>query len=116
MAKDEASNDPEGWNCIDCGYNTGPGMPTKGDLERAFKVEGRDKINAYINADTEAYYVKPSVWRAAKIGEDGGCLCIGCLEKRVGRKLKFRDFPDHPFNKMPRSARLMERRRPYWPR
>ena len=26
----------------------------------------------------------------------GGCLCIGCLEKRIGRKLKPKDFPDHP--------------------
>ena len=29
----------------------------------------------------------------------GGCLCIGCLERRIGRKLKPKDFErNHPFN------------------
>jgi hypothetical protein len=44
----------------------------------------------------------------------GGCLCIGCLEERLARKLKAKDFPrDHPFNdsRMPASPRLRERRK-----
>ena len=43
----------------------------------------------------------------------GGCLCIGCLEKRIGRKLKPKDFlRGHPFNRpqLPGTKRLLERR------
>jgi hypothetical protein len=40
----------------------------------------------------------------------GGCLCIGCLEKRIGRRLIADDFADHPFNSLPGTPRLMERR------
>jgi hypothetical protein len=42
----------------------------------------------------------------------GGCLCIGCLEKRLGRKLRPKDFQrDHPFNRpnVPGTPRLMKR-------
>ena len=40
----------------------------------------------------------------------GGCLCVGCLEKRLGRRLKPKDFErDDPFNQLPGSARLMKR-------
>jgi hypothetical protein len=35
------------------------------------------------------------------------CLCIGCLEKRIGRTLTPRDFPrKHPFNKTPGTERF----------
>jgi hypothetical protein len=43
----------------------------------------------------------------------GGSLCIGCLEKRIGRKLKPNDFlRDHEFNdpRMPSTVRLRKRR------
>jgi hypothetical protein len=41
----------------------------------------------------------------------GGCLCIGCIEKRIGRELKPKDFePYHAFNDMPGTTRLMKRR------
>src|SRR5215831_16015926 len=40
----------------------------------------------------------------------GGCVCIGCLEKRLGRKLTPKDFPRrHPFNSLPGTERLIER-------
>jgi hypothetical protein len=39
-----------------------------------------------------------------------GCLCIGCLEKRIGRRLKPKDFTDHPFNQLPGTPRLLNRR------
>jgi hypothetical protein len=45
---------------------------------------------------------------------EGGCLCIGCLEKRLGRRLKPKDFPrDHPLNdvRVPGTERLRRRRR-----
>jgi len=44
----------------------------------------------------------------------GGCLCVGCLEKQLGRKLKPKDFErDHGFNLpgMPASPRLKKRRK-----
>jgi hypothetical protein len=45
------------------------------------------------------------------MGGMGGCLCIGCLEKRLGRRLRKRDFDrKHPFNQMPGTPRLRNRR------
>jgi hypothetical protein len=34
------------------------------------------------------------------MGDRDGCLCIGCLEKRIGRMTPA-DFPDHPFKVLP---------------
>ena len=34
-------------------------------------------------------------------GWDPPVLCIGYLERRVGRKLMARDYPDHPLNETP---------------
>ena len=42
-----------------------------------------------------------------------GCLCIGCLEKRIGRRLKPKDFlRGDPFNDdlLPGTPRLLKRR------
>jgi hypothetical protein len=40
----------------------------------------------------------------------GGVLCVGCLEKRIGRRLTPDDFPDHVFNTTyPGTPRLLER-------
>jgi hypothetical protein len=49
--------------CVDCGTDT---LPLSG--ERA-----------------EFYIVSHEVWAASGLAENGGCLCIGCLEKRIGR-------------------------------
>jgi hypothetical protein len=51
----------------------------------------------------------------------GGCLCIGCLEKRIGRELRPADFDrSHEFNQpdVPGTWRLLERRghAEYWKR
>ena len=68
-----------------------------------------------INDRSEIYAVKPKVWKAAKMEEMGGCLCIGCLEKRLGRELTPKDFiPGHPFNKLPGTERLLSRRTRQW--
>ena len=76
--------------CKDCGTNT---TPAKGDQED--------------------YMVRAEIWRAAGMPEaDGGFyLCIGCLEKRLGRELVAGDFTPHPVNTLrPRqSARLRDR-------
>jgi hypothetical protein len=64
------------------------------------------------NQDSEVYIVRDAVWGKAGMEPYGGCLCIGCLEKRIGRKLKRKDFPSHPFNLpgLPCTERLRDRR------
>jgi hypothetical protein len=42
-----------------------------------------------------------------------GCLCIGCLERRIGRKLLPRDFSSHDkkcWARLPSTERLRNRR------
>lgn len=43
----------------------------------------------------EYYMVQKDVW---PIGRKSGMLCIGCLERRIGRKLISEDFPFLPIN------------------
>jgi hypothetical protein len=65
------------------------------------------------NELTEIYEVKAQIWKAAGLEPMGGCLCIGCLEKRIGRKLTSGDFVDNSsLNKMPGTKRLLARRSP----
>ena len=46
----------------------------------------------------EYYMVNDSVWSKTGVGPHGGMLCIGCLEKRLGRRLTSRNFTDCPLN------------------
>jgi hypothetical protein len=99
------------WLCVDCGVNTAPGIP---DGEEALRqLEARGHYPARINDHSEVYMVRESVWKKAGMEPFSGCLCIGCLEQRLGRKLKPKDFARHVFNGMPGSARLLQRRK-YW--
>ena len=63
--------------------------------------------------DDEAYFVHDHIWKAAgmKCEWGDGALCIGCLEKRIGRQLKPYDFAEHPFNNpsLPGTRRRLER-------
>ena len=55
-----------------------------------------------IDGASEWYMVHDHVWRAAM--ENGGMvrfLCIGCLEQRVGRRLKPSDFLPHTRERRP---------------
>jgi hypothetical protein len=102
----EQTNLPESWACIDCGFDTAPGVPNREQYDRA--KEGDKMI---INAQSEIYTVKSKVWKAAGVGAMEGCLCIGCLEKRLGRKLTPKDFQrNHPFSTLPGTPRLLSRR------
>jgi hypothetical protein len=38
----------------------------------------------------EYYFVTDEIWKQAGAGK--GMLCIGCLEERLGRQLRFNDF------------------------
>jgi hypothetical protein len=109
---------PESWHCIDCGANTAPGLPNRSEFERA--ATGKDDLDAVaddfmrrVDDRSEIYTLRDAVWKAAEMGD--GCLCIGCLEKRLGRRLKPKDFKrDHPFNhpRVPATPRLRARRKP----
>ncbi len=54
------------WCCVDCGVNT-------------FETD-------------EYYMVHDAVWRSSGLAQDGGKLCVVCLEARLGRKLTQSDF------------------------
>jgi hypothetical protein len=58
----------------------------------------------------EYYMVQNDVWKACGAGD--GILCIGCLEKRIGRKLRRQDFTHPPLNEInleTESLRLRDR-------
>jgi hypothetical protein len=106
---------PESWLCVDCGINTAPGYPTRVEMERAFNGSALHakptSCPITFNEHCEVYMVRDSVWQAARLEPMGGCICIGCLEKRLRRKLRPKDFPRrHPFNGMPCTSRLFARR------
>jgi hypothetical protein len=113
---------PESWHCVDCGMNTAPGIPSRVEMERAYtaqKAAGAlsaaeaPTINCHFDDSSEVYTVRDSVWKAAGMEDFGGCLCIGCIEKRLGRELKPKDFRrNHPFNRpdIPGTPRLLSRR------
>jgi hypothetical protein len=105
---------PETWACVDCGINTAPGSQNREQLEQAFAADWENKgVIVPFGELSEKYDVHADVWKAAGMEVMGGCLCIGCLEKRLGRMLTPEDFdPDHPFNseRFPCTDRLRSRR------
>jgi hypothetical protein len=104
----------ESWLCIDCGFDTAPGFLNRAELEQALAADtGNQGVPQTINNRSEVYLVRRAVWQAAGMEPWGGCLCIGCLEQRLGRRLKPKDFlRDHEFNhpRIPGTARLKRRR------
>jgi hypothetical protein len=65
-------------------------------------------IDCGVDTD-ESYMIHDELWRAANPAE-AGMLCVGCCEKRLGRKLCRKDFPPYALSAfdegMPVSARL----------
>lgn len=112
LEKLKASGNPETWLCIDCGANTAPGNPTRAEIAAAFSVLSvSDGVNWEADERSEIYCVRKTVWEAAGIRPMAGCLCIGCLESRLGRRLKPKDFArGHAFNDFPGTDRLLDRR------
>ncbi len=106
----------ESYLCIDCGFNTAPGNLNRAEAEQeaAKQIAAGKKLGIpqHYNDRSETYIVHDHVWKAAGMKKSyGGCLCIGCLEKRLKRRLIPDDFPaDHPFNTLPGTPRLLERR------
>jgi hypothetical protein len=100
----------EDWLCVDCGVNTAPGIPDGITVLKQIEATGSSTVR--VGPDTEVYCVRNAVWKKAGMEPFGGCLCIGCLEKRLRRRLKPKDFlRGHSFNEMPGSERLMKRQK-----
>ena len=77
--------------CRDCGVDVAPGH--------------RDQ-------PSELYMVHDELWAAAGMTPDGGHLCIGCLELRLGRQLRRDDFVDALINAPSWSCGNLYRLRP----
>jgi hypothetical protein len=112
--KDKAVKDNivETWLCIDCGVNTQPGVPSGPEIRVAFAM-GAEEIPTEFNDKTEVYDVKDVIWEQARMRPWSGCLCIGCLERRIGRQLRPRDFSAHDakaWAHLPCTDRLLDRR------
>lgn len=111
---DHTNPHPESWNCVDCGINTAPSVPNRAQFE-AWNTLGAADINLEISVTSqcEVYHVHPKIWR--KAGSVDGCLCIGCLERRLRRRLTAADFlRGHPLNSLAGTPRLLDRRTA-WP-
>jgi len=112
--KDRKDRTSDSWCCIDCGMNTAPGTPPRRLMAFLFQQAGMDdEVRSRITWDSEVYTVRDSVWKKAGIAPMGGCLFIGCLERRIGRRLEPKDFPaDDAFNHpdLPGTERLLNRR------
>jgi hypothetical protein len=108
---------PDSYICVDCGMDTWPGHQTRAEIERDMRVARERGTNwrgttMTFTAETEVYYVHPHVWEKSGIDFWSGCLCIGCLESRIGRRLQPFDFiPDNGFNdpKLPGTRRRLDR-------
>jgi hypothetical protein len=102
---------PVSWACVDCGFDTAPGCMNREPLRQALSlIRAKQSATQTIDEHSEVYHVREKVWSRARMQPFSGCLCIGCLEKRIGRRLKPEDFPRHPFNWMPGTDRLLDRR------
>lgn len=56
----------------------------------------------------ERYMLLPEIWAAAGMGWDG-YLCIGCCERRLGRRLTRADFQLGELDYSPAGPRLAAR-------
>ena len=73
-------------------------------------VESWDCIDCVVN---QIYDVKDTIWKRAGMRAWSGCLCIGCLERRIGRQLRPKDFSPHDkkvLAHIPCTDRLLSRR------
>lgn len=111
----------ESYLCVDCGFDTHPGTLTRAEAEKDAARQitaGKRNWSQTVRVDSraETYIVHDHLWKAAGMEPWGGCLCIGCLERRIGRPLIRDDFAEHVFNTYyPGTPRLLERQGRYDP-
>jgi hypothetical protein len=74
---------------------------------------GAKSVEMEYDRDSEVYHVKDTIWKKAGMRPWNGCLCIGCLEKRLSRPLQPKDFARHDdkvYAALPCTDRLLNRR------
>jgi hypothetical protein len=101
----------ESWLCVDCGTNTHPGSLSGPEIRLALAL-GRD-VSITHDHRCEVYHVKDHVWARARMRAWNGCLCVGCIERRLGRQLTPKDFAGHDrecWADPPCTDRLLNRR------
>lgn len=97
-------------------------LPLQGggcDCEVAFNVDmtnpkplvSFDCVDCGSDFDEYDYAVDNAVWAASGLAPEGGLLCIGCLERRLGRRLTCDDFASHSVRTSWQSLRLRDRLR-----
>ena len=99
---------PESWECEDCGMDTAPGFMNAKQVLDAF-VRGKD-ASMRPNKNCEVYQLKHALWKTVTNGHARAVLCIGCVEQRLGRKLRPKDFQDNALKLLPCTERLLARR------
>jgi hypothetical protein len=100
----------ESWLCVDCGMNTHPGCPDGPRIRIDIALYGKSAFR--FDRETEVYTVRNSIWKEARMAGWGGCLCVGCIERRLGRQLRPKDFHKHDraWSEFPCTERLLNRR------
>jgi hypothetical protein len=111
--KDKACKDNivESWLCIDCGVNTHPGSPSGPEVRIDLALRGA--CTYAFDHCCEVYTVKRELWEKVGMKPWGGCLCVGCLEERLGRQLRPKDFAHDDgkvWARLPCTDRLLDRR------
>jgi hypothetical protein len=106
-----ADNIVESWLCVDCGVNTNPGTPDGPTTRIELGLYGESTMT--VTHEAEVYSVRDAIWKQVGMEDWGGCLCIGCLEQRLGRELRPKDFTRHDakvWARLPCTDRLLDRR------
>ena len=102
---------PESHNCIDCGYNTAPGCPPRELAEFLMNRDGN--VPMTYTRDFESLHRSQCRMESGGHGAVGRLSCIPCLERRIERRLRPKDFEcGHPLNwsELPCTERLRDRR------
>jgi len=66
------------------------------DMTKPRPLVSFDRVDCGADFDEFDYMVEDTVWAAGGLEPDGGLLCIGCLERRLGRRVKRDDFKSTP--------------------
>jgi hypothetical protein len=91
---------------------TAPGGRTAREWDRAPCKDCGQRTIGTRKAPGEWYMVHDELWAQAGMEPLGGWLCVGCLERRLGRRLASADFKPVPANdsaRMRHSDRLASR-------
>lgn len=66
-----------------------------------------DCVDCSTDTSLEHFFVNNEVWFGEAGMPEAGMLCVGCLEKRIGRTLCMSDFTDAHINNPRRYSKTM---------